>query len=158
MKNIFTFLSLFCSFFVNAQNKEILYVRDIECEYDTLTSIHEKSDIAVDENSNLNLTIIDGGKKILYINMFSEKCACNDCKESNQFAIMIDSLQMNVAMPLNKLNMQWVYGNSWIQPKYITAYLGIITQIKESQYELKISELLAGAVIRTIHMVVDTKQ
>jgi hypothetical protein len=141
-----------------AQKTQVLNIRNIDCKYDTTASIYPKSDVLLTTDAVKNIELTDGNKKILFLRMYSTECNCNDCSESNEIAVQIDSLQLGKTINLNSKNATWVYWNSWADPKFITAYLGNITQVKEHEFEIKLSELLGGVVIRTMHLRVRTDE
>lgn len=155
MKTILLFAFLSCTTLVFSQKvvKEQLHMKNVECQFDTSAVLHLNSTAIVENDEKKNIVFqTDGKNKILMIKVFSTKCDCSDCYESNEIAIKIDSLKLNEVHYFKASEVIWVYKNSWVEPKYITTYLGNITQKNATDYELKISELLGATVIRSINL------
>lgn len=138
-----------------AQTKtETLYVKNIDCTYDTTAKYYEGASVRVDDSSKIITVSAEGKNNILMIHVYSKECECIDCGESFHFAIITDSLKLNQPLFLNSTNLTWVYSNTWIHSKLNTAYLGTITQTDKTGYQLKLSELLGTSVIRNIQITV----
>jgi hypothetical protein len=128
-------------------------MKDVECDYDTTAKLFSAVDMNVENDTLKNIIFTEGGKhKVLHLKVYSVKCDCADCFESNEIAINIDSLKINETRYFKASEVIWVYRNSWVKPKYITTYLGNITQKSDTDFELKISELLGSTVIRSISL------
>jgi hypothetical protein len=157
MKTLFFALMILGTVISKAQAKtEKVYVKDIDCTYDTTATYYEDGKVRIDDSSKIITVSAEGKNKILMIHVYSKECECLDCGESFQFAIKTDSLKLNQPLFLNSSNLTWVYSNSWIPAKLITSYLGTITQTDKNSYLLKLSELLGTSVIRNIQVTVKT--
>lgn len=155
MKSLLLIAFLGCSSLAFSQKviKEQLHLKDVECQYDTSTILHLNSTLMIENEEKKNIVFqADGKNKILWVKVYSTQCDCADCFETNEIAINIDSLKLNELHYFKAKEVVWVYKNSWISPKYITAYLGNITQKSKNEYEIKISELLGSTVIRSIYL------
>jgi hypothetical protein len=128
-------------------------MKNVECQFDTSAVLHLNSTVIIENDEKKNIIFQSEGKnKILLVKVYSTKCDCADCFESNEFAINIDSLKMNKEHYFKASEVIWVYKNSWVKPKFITTYSGKITQKNKTDYEIKISELLGNIVIRSINL------
>lgn len=155
MRNLLLFAFIVTNTLAFSQKvkKEQLHMKDVECQFDTSAVIHLNSTLMIENEEKKNIVFqADGKNKILLVKIYSTKCDCADCFESNDIAINIDSLKLNELHYFKAKEVVWVYKNSWVEPKYITTYLGNITQKSKNDYEIKISELLGATVIRSINL------
>lgn len=153
MRTLMSIALLLVGIITQAQKIETVHVKDIDCKYDTVAILRNKVVQQLKNESNrLSIDYADGTHQVLSVSVFTTECTCNDCSESFDFAITIDSLEQDELHYLKKEEVVWLYDNAWIEEKEIKNYLGYIKYLGEHKYELKISEMLNATIIRSIHL------